>query len=63
MEGFETTIVSFASDAPFLTQWGKPFLLGPGSILNAHTDHERISKQELLEGVELYVRLARTLLS
>ena len=63
MEGFETTIVSFASDAPFLTQWGKPFLLGPGSILNAHTDHERISKPELLEGVELYVRLARTLLS
>ncbi len=63
MEGFETTVVSFASDAPFLTEWGKPFLLGPGSILNAHTDHERISKQELLEGVELYVRLARTLLS
>ena len=63
MEGFETTVVSFASDAPFLTEWGKPFLLGPGSILNAHTDHERISKQELLEGVELYVRLARILLS
>ena len=38
-------------------------LLGPGSILNAHTDHERISKQELLEGVKLYVRLARILLS
>jgi acetylornithine deacetylase len=63
IEGFETTVVAFASDAPFLTQWGKPFLLGPGSILNAHTDHERISKQELLEGVELYLRLARTLLS
>jgi len=63
MEGFDTTVVSFASDAPFLTEWGKPFLLGPGSILNAHTDHERISKQELLEGVELYMRLARTLLS
>jgi acetylornithine deacetylase len=62
IEGFETTVVSFASDAPFLTEWGKPFLLGPGSILNAHTDHERISKRELLEGVELYVRLARTLL-
>jgi acetylornithine deacetylase len=63
IEGFDTTVVSFASDAPFLTEWGKPFLLGPGSILNAHTDHERISKQELLEGVELYVSLARTLLS
>ena len=60
--GFETTVVSFASDVPFLTNWGKPFLVGPGSILDAHTDHERISKKELLEGVEVYVRLARQLL-
>jgi acetylornithine deacetylase len=61
-EGFETMVVSFASDVPFLTNWGKPFLTGPGSILDAHTDHERISKNELLEGVEVYVRLARQLL-
>jgi len=61
LEGFETTVASFASDVPFLTNWGKPFLAGPGSILDAHTDHERIAKKELLEGVELYVRLARRL--
>jgi len=63
VEGFETTVVSYTSDVPFLDRWGMPFLLGPGSILDAHTDHERISKDELLKGVELYVRLARHLLS
>jgi acetylornithine deacetylase len=63
VEGFETAAVSFASDVPFLTNWGKPYLLGPGSILDAHTDHERISKKQLLEGVELYINLARKLLA
>lgn len=62
VEGFETTVVSFASDVPFLTNWGDAYLIGPGSILDAHTDQERISKKQLLEGVELYVRLAKRLL-
>jgi acetylornithine deacetylase len=61
-DGFPSTVVSFASDVPFLANWGKPFLVGPGSILDAHTAHERISKKELLEGVEVYVRLAQRLL-
>jgi len=60
--GFDTTVVSFSTDVPFLTDWGEPYLLGPGSILDAHTDHERISKKELMTGVELYVRLAKELL-
>lgn len=60
--GFETTVVSFSTDVPFLRDWGEPYLLGPGSILDAHTDHERISKKELKEGVDLYVRLAKELL-
>ncbi len=63
VEGFETTVVSFSSDVPFLDRWGRPYLLGPGSILEAHTDHERISKNQLLEGVDLYVRLASRLLA
>lgn len=54
--------VRFTTDIPYLTKWGKPLLLGPGSILDAHTDHERISKNELSRAVELYVSLA-TLLS
>ncbi len=63
MGGFETTVVSFASDVPFLDRWGKPFLVGPGSILDAHTDHERLSKRELVAGTDLYVSLARRLLA
>ncbi len=62
VEGFETTVVAFSSDVPFLDRWGKPYLMGPGSILDAHTDHEKISKEDLLRGVDLYVELARRLL-
>jgi acetylornithine deacetylase len=54
-------VVRFTTDIPYLTRWGKPLLLGPGSIFNAHTDHERISKTELSRAVELYVGLARLL--
>jgi acetylornithine deacetylase len=62
VEGFETSVVSFATDVPFLTAWGKPYLLGPGSILDAHTPDERISKRQLLDGIDLYVKLAKRLL-
>jgi acetylornithine deacetylase len=63
VEGFETTVVSFGSDVPYLGNVGKPILAGPGSILDAHTSQEKISKQEIQEGVALYERLARKLLS
>lgn len=55
--GFEQCVVRFTTDVPYLSQWGKPLLLGPGSILDAHTDHERISKQELESAVSLYTNL------
>ena len=61
--GWETTVVSFASDVPFLASWGTVYQLGPGSIRVAHTDEERIDKAELLEGVNRYARLAKALLS
>jgi len=63
VEGFETTVVSFGSDVPYLGNLGKPLLIGPGSILDAHTANEKIRKQELNEGVDLYERLVRTLLA
>ena len=59
--GFEECVVRFTTDVPYLSQWGKPLLLGPGSILDAHTDHERISKHELKDAVEIYVALAKQL--
>lgn len=62
LPGWETTVVSYASDLPFLTSWGVGYQLGPGTIRVAHTADERIRKAELREGVAAYVRLARQLL-
>lgn len=56
-----TMVAKFTTDIPSLTNWGEPFLLGPGSIHVAHTPDEKISKRELLEAVDLYVELAREL--
>jgi len=63
MAGFETTVVSFTTDIPaFDGAWGRPFLIGPGSIHFAHTDEERVPKAELLEAIEIYKNLARQLI-
>ena len=61
--GWETTVVSYSSDLPFLAGWGEGYQLGPGSIRVAHTAGEHIRKADLLAGVELYVRLAGDLLA
>ena len=53
----------FTTDIPYLSGWGTPLLLGPGSILNAHTDHEFVEKRELNEALDLYARLVRDLLA
>ena len=58
-----TMVAKFATDIPTLTNWGEPFLLGPGSIHVAHTPDEKIRKAELLECVDLYVELATELVS
>ena len=63
VSGLEQCIVRFTTDIPYLSNWGQPILLGPGSILDAHTEHERVSKRELERAVELYMKLAEELLS
>jgi acetylornithine deacetylase len=63
VNGFEQSIVRFTTDIPHLTNWGTPLLLGPGSILDAHTAHERVAISELSQAVDLYARLVRTLLA
>lgn len=63
LDGFETMVAKFTTDVPSLTNWGEPFLLGPGSIHVAHTPDERIAKRELLEAVDLYHTLAKRLVS
>jgi acetylornithine deacetylase len=63
LEGFETSVVSYTTDIPaFGGAWGRPFLIGPGSIHFAHTDEERIPKAELIEAIEIYKNLARQLI-
>ncbi len=63
LEGFAQAVVRFTTDIPYLDNWGTPLLFGPGSILVAHTDQERIGKRELSDAVGHYARLARTLLA
>jgi acetylornithine deacetylase len=61
--GFETGPVAYTSDIPLLSNWGEPLLFGPGSIHVAHTPDEYIDVEELRASVDIYERLARTLLS
>jgi acetylornithine deacetylase len=61
--GLPTMIAKFTTDIPQLSNWGEPLLLGPGSIHVAHTPFEKLAKKELLEAVELYVKVGKQLLS
>ncbi len=63
LPGLETTVVAFTTDIPALgPAWGKPYLLGPGTIHVAHTAEERVPKQQLLEAVQIYKNMVRQLL-
>jgi acetylornithine deacetylase len=61
--GFETCVAAFATDIPKLTNWGKPFLYGPGSIHLAHRDDEHVRVAELRGAVDAYVRIATAAVS
>jgi len=63
VEGFKQKVVRFTTDIPYLTNWGQPLLLGPGSILVAHTKDEFVLKKDLEEAVGLYVNLVKHLLT
>jgi acetylornithine deacetylase len=62
VEGLPTMVVKFSTDIPYLSNWGEPLLLGPGSIHVAHMPQEKLAKKELLEAVELYIKVAKQLL-
>jgi acetylornithine deacetylase len=62
LSGFETTIARFTTDISYLSNWGTPLLLGPGSILDAHTPEESVRISELTRAVDLYTRMATSLL-
>lgn len=55
--GFETQTVNYGTDIPWLDGNHKRYLYGPGSILDAHSDHEHLSVEDLEKAVEGYKRL------
>lgn len=63
VDGFETAVFPYTTDVPMLTAWGKPLLVGPGSIHVAHTAEEHLAIDELQHAVELYASLARRLIA
>ena len=60
---FDTAVFPFTTDIPFLSAWGRPLLLGPGSVLVAHADEEHVRIDDLHTAIEYYVRLAQRLLT
>ncbi len=63
LPGFETAVFSYFSDVPFLSNWGTPLLIGPGTIHVAHTDREQIAIADLDRAVDTYATLAARLLT
>ena len=63
LPGWASSVVNFCSDLAFYGAWGTGYQYGPGTIRVAHTDEERIAKQDLLDGTLAYARLARELLT
>jgi len=61
VDGLPTMTAAFTTDVPFLTNWGEPLLIGPGSIHVAHTEGEYIDKQQLAEAIDLYCTIAKGL--
>lgn len=60
-EGRAAEVVRFGSDVPYLQRIGTCLLVGPGSIHDAHTAHEKVAKVDLEAAVELYRTVAAEL--
>jgi acetylornithine deacetylase/succinyl-diaminopimelate desuccinylase-like protein len=63
VDGFQTSVAAFATDIPALTNWGTPYLFGPGSIHVAHRDDECLRIDELHRAVDAYEHIVRQVLT
>lgn len=62
-DGANSTVVAFNTDVPHLKALGKPLLFGPGSILDAHGERERIRKSDLVDAIATYEKTVMSLLN
>jgi acetylornithine deacetylase len=61
LDGLPAMVAAFTTDIPWLSNWGQPLLVGPGSIHMAHTEGEYVEKKQLSEAVDLYCAIAKKL--
>lgn len=61
LDGIPTMVAAFTTDIPWLSNWGEPLLIGPGSIHVAHTTGEYVEKKDLIHAVDLYCSIAKQL--
>ncbi|HTP27268.1 MAG TPA: M20/M25/M40 family metallo-hydrolase [Anaeromyxobacteraceae bacterium] len=57
VDDFPTATMAYTTDLTELSNWGKPYLFGPGSIHVAHGNDEHILASELHRAVDSYERL------
>ena len=62
-DGLATCTVPFNTDATYLAELGPVWLVGPGAIEVAHSDHEHITLESLHEGIDLYEELGKRALA
>jgi acetylornithine deacetylase len=63
LPGFPAESFAFTTDIPLLPRWGEPLLFGPGSVLDAHTEHDQVRLDELAAAADTYTAIARALLA
>lgn len=61
LDGFETGVVAYGTDAPSFTNVPNKLLYGPGTILVAHTADEHIKIKDMYKAVEDVKRIFRKL--
>lgn len=62
LPGWETAVIAFNTDIPYLNFDGKALLWGAGSILDAHTADEKILIEDLPRAAATYQKLAEVCL-
>ena len=63
LPGFKQAVLTYGTDIPYLKNFGKPLLFGPGSGEDAHTEKEKIKKQDLADSVSYYKKIIKLLMN